>query len=103
MGLRFECKNLETKLFAQACRSRVNICRSLTVRHSFLFAHNMYFKNGSDDVHVIELGPTSSVNGSPTWAVRHGIKYNVGDTVCLFQNEDCEPSFGKLEQIEKNR
>ena len=57
-SMRFEGKNLENKFIAETSRSRVNICKSIAIRHMFYFSHNLYFMRKEGAVRNIEeVGP----------------------------------------------
>ena len=60
--MRFKENNLESKVIAQTCRSRVNICKSLAIRHMFHFSSQLYFLRTNPLINVEEVGPVSKGN-----------------------------------------
>ena len=97
-GMRFEGKNLELKVFAKLCRSRVNVCRSIAIRSALMFASYIYTLRNVSKIDYVELGPLCKnvrYDNRYKWYCYKGIKYQLGSMVA-FGFMSIMPKFGKV-------
>lgn len=103
-AMRFESKNYVSKLFASSTKSRVNLCKTIALRHMFLFANNLLeTRNKSTLSYPIHGGPTYFVNNIGTcykWIKFDGIRY-VRNSIVNISHSFSEflPSFGRLKYL----
>jgi hypothetical protein len=103
-GMRFESKHTLIKVVSNVMKSRVNLCKSIATRHMFLLAHQILSTRNDKWGDISDVGP--NVNGSNTsycWVIRKGVKFSLGNIVCIGSNEDTLlPTFGVIEVISVN-
>ena len=94
---RFESKHYQSKQYATSCRSRINLAKSIAIRHQLLIASVLH-NAPSDDSY--EIGPGTVVDGvyNCEWVARRGVKLAVGHIVFVRCEEDL-PVFGKIQFI----
>ena len=96
--MRFESKHLEGKIYATVCRSRINLCKSLMIRHMFIFANFLYCKKEISEFY--NVGPKSKMsNASYKWIIFKGTKYAIGNFVYV-GDESNIPQFGKILDVQ---
>lgn len=99
-SMRFEGKNLETKLYAKLIRSRVNLCKSLCTRLMYSFASSVYSLRYVEDLCAVEYGTALEVcNGSFKYVIINGTKFSLGNFVVIAQKEEPIPIFYEIIQI----
>lgn len=110
-AMRFESKNYQTKLFAKTIRCRINVCKSLAIRHQYLFANNLlsikinpfYFGCNIDN-----CGPEykdDDVGECYKWVSFRGVRYERGAIVSVLNsiNESNHflPTFVRIDAMKK--
>ena len=76
-AMRFESKNYQTKLMTQVIRSRINICKSLAIRHMFLFSSNLINLQQKEFRDIEKSGPsyTCEFGECYKWVIIKGCHY----------------------------
>lgn len=96
-AMRFEGRNLESKVFAKLIRSRVNLCKSLAVRLMFQFGSSMIkLRTENSITDVNEVGP--KVDNSYNWIIHKGTRYQLLDIVNV-RDDSVMPTFYQITQI----
>ena len=110
-AMRFEGKNYIYKMLGQIIKSRVNVCKSLAIRHNYLFAGYLFqLKNQSS---FLVLQETSKVFNCDDvcqpyfkWVKRKGITYEIGSLVKIncnifeaYSDASLYPNFGLIKYL----
>lgn len=103
-SMRFESKHFSSKIYATVCRSRINICKSMAVRHNYVLAHDAFTIHKEKITDVCRVGPALS-GTDPLfykWVTYKGNKFSVGDFLCSGETA-LMPLIFKIVNISINR
>ena len=99
-SMRFESMHYRAKLYAEVVRSRVNISKSMILRHNYTVAYECLRKK--DNFSVVEASSTPCGDAELAqcfkWVVVAGRKFKVGSLIA-FKAEGDLPVFGFIKMI----
>ena len=101
-GMRFESKHTIVKLVANVTKSRVNLCKSVVIRTSYMSAYDTFMSQKRNIGDIYELGPRigSVTDLQYRWVNRRGVRYSLEDVVCLNTSDDeGVPSFAVIKKL----
>lgn len=97
-SMRFESKHTLMKTVANVMKSRVNLCKSLTIRHMFLLS-SQFFDIRYNLMSDLTVGPKNKFGGY-RYVHWKGVKYSIGDIVWTATDDDTSlPIFDKILNI----
>lgn len=95
---RFEGKHLIFKMYSSVCRSRINVIKSLAMRHQLLQSSKIHLLDESINIHT----DIPNNGNCCKWASRCGITLRIGAIICI-KEIDLFPVFGKITVITVTR
>ena len=98
-SMRFEAMHYKAKLYAQAVRSRVNVSKSILMRHNFTVAYETISGRKIGSFYESISSPCGE-EAEPyfKWIVLKGIKFEIGSFVMVEASADL-PKFGFIKYI----
>ena len=98
-SMRFESKHCLLKLISNVTKSRVNLCKTIMTRYSYIFAHDLYSCVVFSRRLISDIGPQQGIEGCYRWIVWQGVKFQLGDIVSTGCTEETVPEFVVIDQI----
>lgn len=97
-SMRFESKHLETKIASLICRSRVNLCKSIAIRHSFILSYDCLIFHSIAFNSISSVGPSDGRPCCYEWIIFKGCKYRKNGIIS-YDETDVIPVFGRIQYV----
>ena len=98
-SMRFKSKHCLLKLISIVTKSRVNLCKTIMTRYSYIFAHDLYSCVVFSRRLISDIGPQQGIEGCYRWIVWQGVKFQLRDFVSTGCTEETVPEFVVIDQI----